>query len=28
VLEVTQDATHVRELTGERRLLDWERPEA
>lgn len=24
VLEVTQDATHVRGLTGERRLLDWE----
>jgi len=22
-LEVVQDATHVRELTGERRLLDW-----
>lgn len=24
VLEVTQDATHVRSLTGQQRLLDWE----
>jgi DUF438 domain-containing protein len=26
VLEVSQDATEIRSLQGERRLLDWTRP--
>jgi len=24
VIEVSQDVTHIRELKGEQRLLDWE----